>query len=110
MPLVGGGPGLRQPVHAEDLAIGAIAAAGTPVAVDKIYSPAGAGTRVTYREMIGRMFDGLKPRRTVSVPPWLWRWHSLCRSRFPGRQRGDGPAHDEGYDLRLHARESGISG
>src|SRR3954453_2004321 len=29
MPLVGGGPGLRQPVHAEDLAIGAIAAAAS---------------------------------------------------------------------------------
>ena len=30
MPRVGGGPGLRQPVHAEDLATGAIAAASSP--------------------------------------------------------------------------------
>jgi nucleoside-diphosphate-sugar epimerase len=42
MPVVGGGPGLRQPVHAEDLAIGAIAAAASPAAVNKIYSVPGA--------------------------------------------------------------------
>ena len=73
MPLVGGGPGLRQPVHAEDLAIGAIAAATSDAAVNKFYSLPGLET-VTYREMIGRVFDGLGlPRRFVPVPPWLWR-------------------------------------
>jgi len=73
MPLVGGGPGLRQPVHAEDLAIGAIAAAGSATAIDKFYSLPGPDT-VTYQEMIGRVFDGMGlPRRFVSVPPWLWR-------------------------------------
>lgn len=73
MPLVGGGPGLRQPVHAEDLAIGAIAAARSDAAINKFYSLPGRDT-VTYREMIGRIFDGLeRPRRFVSVPPWLWR-------------------------------------
>src|SRR5262249_45951694 len=73
MPLVGGGPGLRQPVHAEDLAIGAIAAATSDAAVNKFYSLPGSDT-LTYREMIGRVFDGLgRPRRFVPVPPWLWR-------------------------------------
>lgn len=73
MPLVGGGPGLRQPVHAEDLAIGAIAAAQSDAAINKFYSLPGLDT-VTYREMIGRIFDGLGlPRRFVSIPPWLWR-------------------------------------
>jgi nucleoside-diphosphate-sugar epimerase len=73
MPLVGGAPGLRQPVHAEDLAIGAIAAADSPAAVNKFYSLPGAET-LPYREMIGRIFDALRlPRRTVSVPPSLWR-------------------------------------
>jgi nucleoside-diphosphate-sugar epimerase len=73
MPLVGGAPGLRQPVHAEDLAIGAIAAASSPTAVNKIYSLPG-GETLAYYEMIGRIFDGLRlPRRTVSVPAWLWR-------------------------------------
>lgn len=85
MPLVGGAPGLRQPVHAEDLAIGAIAAASSPAAVDKTYSLPG-GETLTYREMIGRIFDGLRlPRRTVSVPPWLWRAaFGLAKPLFPG--------------------------
>lgn len=73
MPLVGGGLGLRQPVHAEDLAIGAIAAASSPAAANKIYSLPG-GETLTYREMIGRIFDGLRlPRRMISVPLLLWR-------------------------------------
>lgn len=73
MPLVGGGTGLRQPVHAEDLAIAAISAASTEAAINKFYSLPGPET-LTYREMIGRVFDGMGlPRRFVSVPPWLWR-------------------------------------
>jgi nucleoside-diphosphate-sugar epimerase len=73
MPLVGGGQGLRQPVHAEDLAIAAITAATTPAAANKFYSLPGPET-ITYREMIGRVFDGMGlPRRFVSVSPWLWR-------------------------------------
>jgi nucleoside-diphosphate-sugar epimerase len=73
MPLVGGAPGLRQPVHAEDLAIGAIAAAASPAARNKFYALPGAET-LSYREMIGRICDGMhRPRRLVSVPPWLWR-------------------------------------
>ena len=85
MPLVGGAPGLRQPVHAEDLAIGAIAAASSPAAINKFYSLPGAET-LSYREMIGRIFDGLEmPRRTVSVPPLLWRaGFALAKSLYPG--------------------------
>ncbi|MGA7996498.1 MAG: NAD-dependent epimerase/dehydratase family protein [Bradyrhizobium sp.] len=85
MPLVGGAPGLRQPVHAEDLAIGAIAAASSPAAANKTYSLTG-GETLTYREMIGRIFDGLRlPRRTVSVPPLLWRAaFGLAKPLYPG--------------------------
>ncbi len=85
MPLVGGAPGLRQPVHAEDLAIGAIAAASSPAAVNKIYSLPG-GETLTYREMIGRIFDGLRlPRRTISVPAFVWRaGFALAKPLFPG--------------------------
>lgn len=73
MPLVGGAPGLRQPVHAEDLAIGAIAAASSPAAANNFYSLPG-GETLPYREMVGRIFDGLRrPRRTVTVPAVLWR-------------------------------------
>lgn len=85
MPLVGGAPGLRQPVHAEDLAIGAIAAASSPAAINKFYSLPGAET-LSYREMIGRIFDALAmPRRTISVPPLLWRaGFKVAKSLFPG--------------------------
>lgn len=73
MPLVGGAQGLRQPVHAEDLAIGAVSAASSQAAANQIYSLPG-GETLTYREMIGRIFDGMKlPRRTLSIPPVLWR-------------------------------------
>lgn len=84
MPLVGGAPGLRQPVHAEDLAIGAISAASSPAAANKFYSLPG-GETLSYREMIGRIFDGLHlPRRTVPVPAWLWRTaFLLVRPLFP---------------------------
>lgn len=84
MPLVGGAPGLRQPVHAEDLAIGAIAAAASPAAANKFYSLPGAET-LTYREMIGRVFDALQlPRRTIAVPVFVWRAiFALVKPLFP---------------------------
>ena len=85
MPVVGGGTGLRQPVHAEDLAIGAISAASRLAAVNKIYALPG-GETLTYREMVGRIFDGLgMPRRTISIPPLLWRAaFALAKPLFPG--------------------------
>jgi nucleoside-diphosphate-sugar epimerase len=85
MPLVGGAPGLRQPVHAEDLAIGALAAASSPAAINKFYALPGAET-LTYREMIGRIFDGLgMPRRCIPVPALLWRaGFLLAKPLFPG--------------------------
>ena len=84
MPLVGGARGLRQPVHAEDLAIGAISAGASPVAADKFYSLPG-GETLSYREMIGRIFDGLqKPRRMVPVPVFMWRaCFVLAKPLFP---------------------------
>jgi nucleoside-diphosphate-sugar epimerase len=85
MPLVGGASGMRQPVHAEDLAIGAISAASSPLAANKFYSLPG-GETLTYREMVGRIFDGLRqPRRTVPVPLFLWRAvFTVGRSLYPG--------------------------
>ena len=84
MPLVGGATGLRQPVHAEDLAIGALAAAASPAAANKFYALPG-GETLSYKEMIGRIFDGLKmPRRTIPVPALLWRAaFALTKPLFP---------------------------
>ena len=108
MPLVGGAAGLRQPVHAEDLAIGAIDAAATPAAANKFYSLPG-GETLAYREMIGRIFDGMKlPRRTINVPAPIWRAAFLvAKPLFPSANVAMGirmmkdmtfdatPAHDD---------------
>jgi nucleoside-diphosphate-sugar epimerase len=71
-------------VHAEDLAIGAIAAAASPAAVNKFYALPG-GETLPYKEMIGRIFDGMKlPRRTIPVPALVWRAAFLAaRPLFP---------------------------
>lgn len=84
LPLMGRGAGLRQPVHAEDLAMGAIAAAHRAEAIDKTYALPG-GEVVSYREMVGRIFDGLqRPRRVISVPPVFWRIaFTLAKPLFP---------------------------
>jgi nucleoside-diphosphate-sugar epimerase len=85
MPLVGGGKGLRQPVHAEDLAIAAVAAAESPRAANKFYSLAG-GEVLTYAEMIGRVFDGMQlPRRMIPIPVMVWKAAFVFIKRlFPG--------------------------
>lgn len=73
MPLAGRGAGLRQPVHAQDLAIGALRAAASDATRNQIYALPGPDT-ISYREMAGRIFDGLhKPRRIISAPPFVWR-------------------------------------
>lgn len=75
LPLSGAGGGLRQPVHADDLAEGAIAAARALTAADRIYDLTGAET-LTYRTMAERVFEGLgRTPRIVSLPPPLW---SFC--------------------------------
>jgi len=72
LPLSGRGEGLRQPVHAQDLAVGALAAATAPAAANRAYDLVG-GETLTYRQMATRVFEGL--RRTpvvVSLPPALF--------------------------------------
>ena len=110
MPLVGGGPGLRQPVHAEDLAIGSISAASSAIAIDKFYSLPG-GETLTYKEMIGRIFDGLRvPRRTLSVPPFLWKAaFVIVKPLFPGANSAMGTRmmKDMVFDSTPAARDFG---
>jgi len=73
MPLYGDASGLRQPVHAEDLAAGAISAARSANAANVAYFTTATET-LSYREMVGRVFDGLSlPRRLVPLPPIVWK-------------------------------------
>lgn len=72
LPLSGAGEGLRQPVHAQDLALGAVAAATAPAAQNRAYDLVG-GETLTYRQMATRVFEGLGRRPTVlSLPPALF--------------------------------------
>jgi nucleoside-diphosphate-sugar epimerase len=71
LPLAGKATGLRQPVHADDLAGLAVNAltADKPVNLD---SPACGGSTLGYRQMAELIFDALgKPKRIFSLPPWL---------------------------------------
>lgn len=85
LPIAGSGAGLRQPVHAEDLAMAAIAAAERPVAIGQTYDLTG-GETLSYRAMCERVFEGLGRRpRIVSLPPALWRAGLTLASPFlPG--------------------------
>lgn len=67
-PIAGKGIGLRQPVHTDDLAIATFAALECSETHQKSYNLCG-GERLSYHEMIGRIFDtlGLK-RRIITIP------------------------------------------
>lgn len=73
LPVAGHALGRRQPVHADDLAAGAIAAAVSTAAENRSYDLPG-GETLSYRAMCERIFEGMGYRpRIISVPPPIWR-------------------------------------
>jgi nucleoside-diphosphate-sugar epimerase len=73
LPLAGDGLGKRQPVHADDLAAGAIAAALSAATENRSYDVPG-GETLSYRAMCERIFEAMDYQpRIVSVPPRVWR-------------------------------------
>jgi nucleoside-diphosphate-sugar epimerase len=71
-PLLGQAAGLRQPVHAEDVAQACVAAL-LASATNRAYALSG-GETLTYREMVARIFRALgKNPRPVTVPLGLFR-------------------------------------
>jgi nucleoside-diphosphate-sugar epimerase len=109
-PLAGPGRGLRQPVHAEDLAWAATAAAASPVAAGRVYELPG-GETLTYRQMVERIFLGLdRTPRIVSAPPFLWRMaFRLARGGLPGATAamGERMNQDLAFDGGPAARDFG---
>lgn len=91
LPLSGQGGGLRQPVHAADLAQGAIDAAASAKAKNRDYDLTG-GETLTYRVMAERVFEGLGRRPLiVSLPPAVWRIGlTLASPIMPGVTAGMG--------------------
>jgi nucleoside-diphosphate-sugar epimerase len=110
MPLYGKGMGLRQPLHAEDLARGAVAAARQQAATNRGYCVAGLET-LPYREMVGRIFDAMgMPRRLVSLPPLLWKAAFLIAGPlYPGvtSVMGERMAKDLAFDSSAAAADFG---
>lgn len=111
-PLAGLGKGLRQPVHAEDLAIGALQAAASEASINKTYNVPGPEI-ITYREMVGRIFDGLdRPRRVIPLPPVLWRtaFH-MAQRYFPGAnaEMGGRMSKDMVFDASAASQDFGWS-
>jgi len=72
-PLFGKANGLRQPLHAQDVAGACIAALGSPAVANRAYNLSGAET-IAYRDMVARIFSALgRPLRLLPVPLyWLF--------------------------------------
>ena len=85
-PLFGAARGLRQPVHANDIAAACLAALQNLSVVNHAYNLSG-GETLTYRDMITRIFAAMGRRpQLVHVPLWFFRFgiailHCLPRYR-----------------------------
>ena len=72
-PLLGKARGLRQPIHAEDVAAACVSALLAPGAANHAYNLSG-GETLTYRDMLARVFSALGRRpRLLTVPLWAFR-------------------------------------
>lgn len=72
-PLLGKAAGLRQPVHADDLAEACILALQFTATFNTAYNLSG-GESLSYRQMVGKIFKSLgKPARFFSIPAWMFR-------------------------------------
>lgn len=72
-PILGQARGLRQPVHADDVAAACVAALSSPAAANRAYNLVG-GETLPYREMAARVFAALgRPVCLLPVPLWLIR-------------------------------------
>ena len=72
-PLLGQASGLRQPVHAEDVASACLASLISPRSYNRAYNISG-GETLSYREMANRIFTALGRRpRLVTVPLRMFR-------------------------------------
>lgn len=72
-PVLGTACGLRQPIHARDVASCCVAALTSKAAINKCYNISGKEI-ISYREMINRIFAALhKKPRIITFPLWLFR-------------------------------------
>jgi len=85
-PVFGSAQGLRQPIHAADVASACVSALNTFSVVNQCYNLTG-GETISYREMVTRIFKALDHApRIVTIPLWffhfvLWGLRRLPRYR-----------------------------
>lgn len=71
-PLLGEAEGLRQPVHAEDVAGACVSALTLPPVANRTYTLSG-GETLPYREMVCRVFATVgKVPHLVTIPRWIF--------------------------------------
>ena len=72
IPVNGKANGLRQPVHADDLACAAVTALGNKESLPNVM-PITGGETLSYSEMVVRIFSAMgKEPRLVRLPQWLF--------------------------------------
>ncbi|MES9964654.1 MAG: NAD-dependent epimerase/dehydratase family protein [Candidatus Sedimenticola sp. 20ELBAFRAG] len=72
-PLFGAATGLREPVHADDVAEACLSALLNTDIRDRAYNLSG-GERLPYRDMVARVFSAMKRKeRVLKVPLWVFR-------------------------------------
>jgi uncharacterized protein YbjT (DUF2867 family) len=73
-PLLGQAQGLRQPIHADDVAGACVAALNANAVANQAYNISGSET-LSYRDMVERIFKALKkPVRLFAVPLFVFRF------------------------------------
>lgn len=82
-PLLGKAMGLRQPIHAEDVAAACVGAMNSPVAANRAYNISG-GETLPYREIVLRVFTALQRRpRLVTIPLIAFKFAVACLRAIP---------------------------
>jgi nucleoside-diphosphate-sugar epimerase len=97
-PLAWNAQGLRQPVHADDLAAAALAALDRPQSIGKFYALPG-GETLAYRAMIERIFEALGRRPRFVRIPGLAAVSDLAKRM----------ARDQAFDIGPAARDLGYA-
>ena len=82
-PVLGRAQGLRQPIHAEDVAAACVSALQAPDSANRAYNISG-GETLSYRDMVARIFTALGRRpRVLTVPLWAFRLAVTMLRRLP---------------------------
>jgi hypothetical protein len=80
--MAGDAPGLRQPVHAQDLAVLAVKALSADQAPDLVSAACG-GSTLTYRKMVIEIAGCLDGVRPMSIPAAILQFAAALASAIP---------------------------